>query len=241
MPASEALVLQIDSLGKRFHMHEIQADIFGFERITFNVFASQMVVLVGASGSGKSSVLKCLYRSYLPTAGQAWYADAAGKRTDLVTASELDILRLRLEEIRFVSQFLRVLPRLTSMQIVANEMEGVSDDEASDRARATMKRVGLPQRLWDIPPMSFSGGERQLLNLARALVVRPRLLLLDEPTASLDATSTERVLDAIGEMKGPDLAMLSVFHDSRIVDRLSDHTIHMSGGILWDGEQISIN
>lgn len=234
MPISEAAVLEIDSLGKRFHMHEIGAEIMGFENVSFEVMANKMVVLVGASGSGKSSVLKCIYRTYTTTSGHTWYTDASGQKIDLTTLDELEVLRLRSREIRFVSQFLRVLPRQTSAQIVANEVTGHSELEATEHARETMKRVGLPQRLWDIPPTSFSGGERQLLNLARALVVRPRLLLLDEPTASLDTTSTERVLEAIGEMKGPDLAMLAVFHDNRIVDRLSDRTIQMSGGILWD-------
>jgi alpha-D-ribose 1-methylphosphonate 5-triphosphate synthase subunit PhnL len=239
MPASERpteVVLEIDRLAKRFRMHEIGADILGFEPVSFQVLASQMVALVGASGSGKSSVLKCIYRSYVPTAGHAWYTDAHGQRIDLAAAPELEILRLRSEEIRFVSQFLKVLPRQTSAQIIASQVEGASDEEARARAEETMRHLGLPTRLWDIPPTSFSGGERQLVNLARALVVRPRLLLLDEPTASLDATSTERVLEAIGEMKRPDLAMLGVFHDSRIVDRLSDLTIRMSGGILWDSE-----
>ena len=241
MPVSEPPVLEVKDLKKRFYMHEIGAEILGFEGIDFSVTPNQMVVLVGASGSGKSSVLKCVYRTYLPTSGSSLYTDSSGNTIDLAGTTELEILRLRSEEIRFVSQFLRVLPRQSSAQIVAFEVQGVSEEEAQERARKTMSRVGLPRRLWDLPPTSFSGGERQLLNLARALVVRPRLLLLDEPTASLDSTSTARVLEAIQEMKGPDLAMLAVFHDRSIVESLSDHTIQITGGILWDSDQTSRN
>lgn len=233
MPASEP-VLEIRGLSKAFNMHEIGAKIRGFEAINFQVFDGQLVALVGASGSGKSSVLKCIYRSYVPTGGEILYRDKNGATIDLATTSEEEVLRLRSEEIRFVSQFLKVLPRQTSVQIMANQIVDVPDEEAETRAKETLTRIGLPERLWHIPPIGFSGGERQLLNLARALVVRPRLLLLDEPTASLDAKSTERVLEAIGEMKGPDLAMLGVFHDRRIVERLADLTITMQGGIVWD-------
>ena len=237
MQASETTVLSVRDFGKRFRIHEINADIHGFNEISFDAQVNQIVVLVGASGSGKSSVLKCIYRTYLPSAGECWYTDRRGIHLNLASAPELEILRLRSEEVRFVSQFLRVLPRQTSTQIVANEVRGELEMVAQDRAKDTMVRVGLPERLWHIPPTSFSGGERQLLNLARALVVRPRLLLLDEPTASLDAKSTERVLEAISEMKGPDLAILAVFHDAEIVGRLSDETISIQGGIQWEEPQ----
>lgn len=234
MPGSEAPILTVEGLSKRFRIHEIGVDVVGFEPSSFTVTSDAIVVLVGASGSGKSSVLKCIYRTYLPSGGNVYYRGADDRTVDLACADELEILRLRTEEIRFVSQFLRVLPRQTSAKIVASQLDGLSTEEAQDRARATMTRVGLPERLWDLPPNSFSGGERQLLNLARALVVRPRLLLLDEPTASLDPKSSERVLEAIDGLKGPDLAMLAVFHDRRIVERVADKTITMSGGILWD-------
>jgi alpha-D-ribose 1-methylphosphonate 5-triphosphate synthase subunit PhnL len=237
MPASEPPVLRVESLGKRFRIHEVDAEIQGFHNISFEVRTNEIVVLVGASGSGKSSVLKCLYRTYLTSEGAAWYTDAFGTHHNLATASELEILRLRSEEIRLVSQFLRVLPRQTPIQIVANEITTLSPDDANSIAKSTLSKVGLPESLWHIPPNSFSGGERQLLNLARALVVRPRLLLLDEPTASLDARSTERVLAAIEQLKGPDLAMLAVFHDLQTVERLSDQTIAIGGGIQWDTVQ----
>jgi alpha-D-ribose 1-methylphosphonate 5-triphosphate synthase subunit PhnL len=230
MQASESPTLSVHELSKRFRIHEIGVDVTS----SFNVMPGSIVVLVGASGSGKSSVLKCVYRTYLPSNGSVLYRAADDRTIDLASADELEILRLRTEEIRFVSQFLRVLPRQTSAKIVASQLERVSEGEAQERARATMKRVGLPERLWDLPPNIFSGGERQLLNLAKALVVRPRLLLLDEPTASLDPNSTARVLEAIDELKGPDLAMLAVFHDRRIVEQVADQTVAMSGGILWD-------
>lgn len=234
MPVSDEAILRVVGLSKRFRIHEVGADILGFESASFNVDPGKMVVLVGASGSGKSSVLRCVYRTYVTTSGEIWYRNSCGLEVDLASAEELEIIKLRSSEIRFVSQFLRVLPRQTSITIVSSQITGVSDDESRDRAENSLSRVGLPRRLWDLPPNSFSGGERQLLNLARALVVRPRLLLLDEPTASLDVVSSERVLEAIGDLKGPDLAMLAVFHDRRIVDKVSDQTIPMQGGILWD-------
>ena len=234
MQVSEEPILQVECLSKRFKMHELGVEVLGFEPASFSANAGQMIVMVGASGSGKSSVLKCIYRTYVPSTGRVWYSNVEGVKVDLVAAGELDIISLRANEIRFVSQFLRVLPRQTSLKIVASQLEDLSIDDAEERAKETMQRVGVPKRLWDLPPTSFSGGERQLLNLARALVVRPRLLLLDEPTASLDAQSTDRVLAAIADLKGPDLAMVAVFHDSRIVEKMADSVIRMRGGISWD-------
>lgn len=241
MPVSEVqpttvcqnTVLAVRDLAKTFRIHENNVDIHAFGPLSFDAPSGKLVSLVGASGSGKSSVLKCIYRTYVPSAGSALYEDESGRTVDLATADELEILRLRRDEIRFVSQFLRVLPRQSSVQIVANEAHSEIEAERLTMAEGMLAKVGLPSRLWHIPPASFSGGERQILNLARALVVKPRLLLLDEPTASLDPRSSERVVAAIQDLKAPDLAMLTVFHDRRIVEQVADDTVQLQGGIEW--------
>ncbi len=190
-------------------------------------------MLVGASGSGKSSVLKCVYRTYLPTSGRIDYRRSNGQEVDLATADEQTVLSLRRQEIRFVSQFLHVVPRRSAHEVVCWPLLELGDSlpAAQSAAEQLLSQVGLPERLWSVPPSTFSGGERQLVNLARALVVRPRLLLLDEPTASLDPRSTQRVAEAIESLKGQGIAILAVFHDQRLVTRLADEVVELTGGL----------
>ncbi|MEO1619193.1 MAG: ATP-binding cassette domain-containing protein [Planctomycetota bacterium] len=135
--------------------------------------------------------------------------------------------------IGLVSQFLKVLPRRTASQIVEHtliEAYGASA-EHPEAASEMLRHVGLPEKLWKLPPNTFSGGERQLVNLARALAVRPRLLLLDEPTASLDPAATERLLSLIERLKSEGLAIVAVFHDPEIVRRLAGQTVELTGGL----------
>ncbi len=228
------VVLRVEGLSKMFHLALRGRSLTAFADLAFEVESGAMTVFVGASGSGKSSVLKCVYRTYVPSTGQIWYRRTSGELVDLAASDPHAILELRRQEIRFVSQFLHALPRQATRDVVARPLRELGHDRESARAEAEaqLRRIGLPARNWDLPPSTFSGGERQLVNLARALVVRPRLLLLDEPTASLDPASTDRIVATIADLKSERIAMLGVFHDRRLVERLADRTITMSGGVI---------
>ncbi len=235
MNAKAPTILDVRHLGKSFTLHERQANISAFNDLNFTVTAGTITVFVGASGSGKSSVLRCLYRSYLPDGGEVLYHAMDGSIIDLVSASEQTILELRRREIRFVSQFLPAVPRQTAQQVVARPLMdlGKSRDTSMQTAREFLERIGLPRRLWDIPPATFSGGERQIVNIARALIVEPRLLLLDEPTSSLDPKSTAQIVDVISGLRSPEIGIIAVLHNRKLVDDLADARIEMTGGIEW--------
>ena len=182
------LILQVDGFGKHFQLHEQGKLIPSSYDVSFSVRSGQLTALIGPTGAGKSSVLKGIYRSYLPSAGRILYRNAMGHELDLALASEHQILELRRREIAFVTQFLHCLPRQSTLDVVAQPLFslGVSRDESRRRAAELLFAMNLPERLWSVSPATFSGGERQRVNLARGFIAKPRLLLLDEPTASLD-------------------------------------------------------
>ena len=228
-------VLEVRNLKKTFRLHEREMTIRAFSGLRFSACTGQFTILVGASGSGKSSALKCIYRTYLADEGQILYTDATGTTVDLARAAEETILAYRQREIRMVSQFLHVLPRQTAVDVVARVLvpPGGSLDRSRGEARAMLQQLGLPERLWNVPPFTFSGGERQLVNLALRVVLRPRLLLLDEPTASLDPASAEQIVSVMEGLKGQGVAMVGVFHNRALVDRLADFRIELTGGVVW--------
>lgn len=235
-PSNQPIVLSVENLSKRFTLHETQTSFDAFDDVSLTVRSGAFTGLVGASGAGKSSILKCIYRRYLPTAGAVNFTSSAGEIVDLARASDQKILDLRRREIRFVSQFLHTLPRQSAREVVAAALIecGHSPEEAREQATQALARIGLPQRLWDLPPATFSGGERQLVNLARALVVKPRLLLLDEPTASLDPTSTSKMVAEIERLKTEGVALMGVFHDRKLMDTLADDKLPLAGGVSWE-------
>lgn len=222
--------LVVEELSKGFTLHVLGGrQLRAFPRISFSVQPGECLQLAGPSGTGKSSLLKCLYRTYQPSGGQA-LLHVKGESVDLAVAEEPDILRLRRDAIAHVSQFFQAIPRLTAATVVAEPLreQGVSAEEARQRARAMLERLDIPASLWDAFPSTFSGGERQRVNLARALVAPRALLLLDEPVASLDPDRRARVLDLLAELKRNGAAMIAVFHD---VERpaLVDRTLSMGG------------
>lgn len=180
--------------------------------------------LAGPSGIGKSSILKCIYRTYLPTSGRVRFRSSMYGEIDLASADERRVAHLRKYELSYVSQFLKVIPRVSALDIVAERLLplGYSLQAARDDAAGMLARLRIPETLWSAYPATFSGGEQQRINLARAFIVRPRLLILDEPTASLDRETTESVLELLQEMKRQGTTMIGVFHDWEIMKRVAD-------------------
>lgn len=187
------------------------------------------MALTGPTGSGKTSVLKCIYRTYLPTSGRILYGDKDGKVIDLAKASEHRILQLRHRDIGFVTQFLHCLPRKSALDITIQPLlvRGVNQTDALHRGREILAQLQVPERLWGVPPATFSGGEKQRINLARGLIARPRLLLLDEPTSSLDPVTTQSVMALIKIIKQEGVGILAIFHHPELVRQLADHTVEL--------------
>lgn len=218
-------MLEVSGLAKSFAVHALGGKrIEGFVDVGFLVAAGEALVLAGPSGSGKSSVLKCIYRTYLPTAGSARYHPRRGSVVDLAQASEHEMLRLRSDEIGCVTQFLRVIPRVPAVDIVAEPLlrRNTPPCEARGRAADLLARLQIPAALHEAFPAAFSGGEQQRVNIARAVIGEPRLLLLDEPTASLDRTATGIVLELLAELKCQGTAMVAIFHDREAAEKIAD-------------------
>jgi alpha-D-ribose 1-methylphosphonate 5-triphosphate synthase subunit PhnL len=231
----ERLHLQVRGLSKRFTLHTLhEKQVVAFEGVDLDVPVASFTGLAGASGSGKSSLLKVLYRTYLASEGQAYYTTAVGDLVDLVHATERTILKLRRYEIGYVSQFLRVEPRVPALDVVAGARvaQGTGLSLAREEAAELFARLGLPRDLWDSYPVLFSGGEQQRVNIARALITRPRFLLLDEPTSALDRQNVGVVLDLLEEARERGTTMLGIFHDPEIVVRLCDRVCLIQGGRL---------
>ena len=188
--------------------------------------------IVGRSGAGKSTILKCIHRTYIPTDGEIIYNSKAFEEINLTTATEREILYLRNHEIGYVSQFLNVMPRTTAKEHVMNALTetGHSAHEAKEKAEKMLDYFRLPENLWDIYPNTFSGGERLRLNLAHTMVKRPRLMLLDEPTASLDDQSKLLVRDMILSLKNENTSMIGIFHDLKFMDGICDNVFNISEG-----------
>ena len=218
-------MLQVKNLSKNFIMH-IRGGVVikSFAGVSFEARAGSLLALTGPSGIGKSSLLKCVYRTYLPSAGEILYTAKDGTLMNLASADNWDILTLRRNEIGYVSQFFHVMPRISALEILAERLisRGVNREEALEKARDMLSGVGLGKTLWDMYPSTFSGGEKQRLNILHAIITRPRLLLLDEPTASLDKGYKERIMEMILSLKTEGTAMVGVFHDQDALLALSD-------------------
>lgn len=220
-------VLTVSSLSKSFTLHHQGKAIPSANDATFTVQSGRLTALVGPSGAGKSSVLKCVFRTYLPQSGSiVLHGDTD---LDLASCDEHAVLRARRQDIAYVTQFLHCLPRQPTVDVVVAPLAalGVPREQARAAARERLRELDLPERLWDVPPATFSGGERQRVNLARGLVHRPRLLMLDEPTASLDQRSAELVVGAIRSAKSAGVAILAIFHDPELVAALADTVVEL--------------
>ncbi len=226
-------MLSVTGLSKSIVLHILHgAEVHPLRDVSFDLDAGEFLAVAGPSGAGKSSLLKCLNRTYLATAGAAHYVTAEGETVDLLTAPERDIVRLRRDEIHYVPQFLKAPPRVPAVDVVASVLvrRGTDVDEARDRASAMLARLGIGPTLQSSYPALFSGGEQQRVNVARAFVDPPRLLLLDEPTSALDAENRERVIELLSEAQAGGTAVIAIFHDEALIRRLARRVLVLADG-----------
>lgn len=222
-------VLTVRGLTKSFQMHHLDNILHAFRDVNFCLKQGEFVLLKGPNGVGKSTLLRTIYRTYLPVGGQVMFHSARGE-IDLARAADIDVAVLRAEEIGFVTQFLVARPRVAAEEIVAEPLRlaGVSAADALAQARHWLNVFGVKEKLWKAYPTTFSGGEQQKVNLARALILPRRLLLLDEPTASLDAGARAALTQRLAELKQENVAMIGVFHHPGDVADLVDRTIELT-------------
>ncbi len=222
-------LLQVEGLTKRFYIDHLQRTIDVFADLSFSLEAGQFLLIGGANGAGKSSLLRCLYRTYVPTEGTALFESQHGL-IDLMRAADVDIALLRREELGFVTQFLRPRPRVSALELVAEPLvvTGLPWEDASQQAQHMLESFGLKTDLWSAYPTTFSGGEQQKVNLARALIAPRRLLLLDEPTASLDAGTRQSLQNRLHELKEQGVALIGVFHHPEDMEALIDSEIRLT-------------
>lgn len=223
--------LSVKNLAKTFTMHlrgGISLPVV--DNVTFEVEAGECVVLGGPSGAGKSSILKMVYGNYGVDAGVVMIAHERGM-VDLASADPRTVLTLRRDAIGYVSQFLRTVPRVSALDVVAEPLvvRGVDKTEAQGRAGEMLARLNLPERLWALPPATFSGGEQQRVNIARGFITHHPVLLLDEPTASLDAANRAVVVGMIAQKKSEGVAMLGIFHDEDVRSAVADRIVDVTG------------
>lgn len=211
-------MLKLVDLAKAFTLHvQNGARIPVFEHVNLSVAAGESVVLTGSSGAGKSTLLRLAYGNYKCLEGQVLVRHRDGY-VDLATAEPQTVIAVRRESLGYVSQFLRVVPRVPTLDIVSEPLReiGVAREEAEERAVALLRRLQIPEKLWALSPLTFSGGEQQRVNIARGFIVEHPVLLLDEPTASLDAANREIIVALIQEARARGSALLGIFHDAAV-------------------------
>lgn len=213
----------VEGLAKSFELHNpVEAHIGVFERLNLTVKPGECVCLAGESGVGKSTLMRSIYGNYLPTSGRV-SVNHENEMVDITVAPPRILLEIRRRTLGYVSQFLRVIPRITTLDLVMEPLleNGVAEDEAESRARTLLTKLRLPENLWHIPPATFSGGEQQRVNIARSFVREYPIMLLDEPTASLDVGNRETIVSLIQESLDAGAAMIGIFHDVDVRDRVA--------------------
>lgn len=222
-------VIDVQGLSKTFTLHNQGGmSLKVLDNINFCVEKSTCTVLHGESGAGKSTLLRTLYANYLPTEG-AINLQHQGKMVNLVQADSRELMAIRRNTIGYVSQFLRVIPRVSTLDVVKQPLteRGVSDDEAQTRAAQLLTKLNIDQRLWGLAPGTFSGGEQQRVNIARGFIHPYPILLLDEPTASLDRKNSQVVVDLIRQALQQGSTIVGIFHDKDIRETLADQLFSM--------------
>ncbi len=223
-------MIEISGAAKTFIMHlQNGVRLPVISGVSMHVNAGECVVLAGPSGAGKSSILKMIFGNYRCDQGRIAVRHD-GNVVDIASAEPRDILRVRRQTIGYVSQFLRAVPRVATLDVVAEPLIaiGVARDEANARAASLLRRLNIAERLWTLPPSTFSGGEQQRVNIARGFISDMPILLLDEPTASLDATNRQIVVDLVGEKKTRGVAMVAIVHDDEMRNLIADRVVDVT-------------
>ncbi len=226
-------MLALDNLTKTFHIHTLGGKVIEALRgISLEVAPGEFLGLSGPSGAGKSTILKCIYRTCLPTAGDIWYESRDYGRINLATTANRTVLGLRSRELGYVSQFFHVIPRVSALEVVAEPLitrNGIAPHLARTKAAELLQRLQIPSSLLDAYPATFSGGEQQRVNIAKAVIWKPRLLLLDEPTASLDLQATAVVMEILRELKEEGTTMIGIFHRQDMIRQITDRLYEIGG------------
>jgi alpha-D-ribose 1-methylphosphonate 5-triphosphate synthase subunit PhnL len=231
MPAMiESAMIEISDAEKAFTMH-LQGGVKlpVVRGVNFAVNAGECVVLSGPSGAGKSSILKMIFGNYRCDGGRIGIRHE-GALLDIAKAEPRDVLRVRRDTIGYVSQFLRAVPRVPTIEVVAEPLiaTGTPREMARVQAGNLLRCLNIPERLWTLPPSTFSGGEQQRVNIARGFISDHPILLLDEPTASLDARNREVVVGLIDEKKRAGVAMVAIVHDDEIRHQIADRVVDVA-------------
>lgn len=222
--------IEVVDLSKSFTLHgQGGVDIPVFDKLRFAVDYGECVALHGPSGAGKSTLLRSLYANYKPISGQILVRHQT-RLVDMATAQPREILAVRKHTMGFVSQFLRVIPRVPALEVVCEPLRalGVAPQESQHKASELLERLRIPKRLWSVAPATFSGGEQQRINIARSFAVDYPIMLLDEPTASLDGKNRGTVMELIAEAKHRGAAIVGIFHDDEVRHALADRVFEMS-------------
>ena len=233
--AMTTAMLQLQQVSKRFTLHHQNgAELQVLHHVDLSVSPGECLVLDGPSGMGKSTLLKLIYANYRASSGRIEMRQADGRLLELTEASPRELVHMRRDTVGYVSQFLRVIPRVAALDVVAEPLiEDAADpvaaqEPAREQARAWLERLRIPERLWHLPPATFSGGEQQRINIARNMIKPRPLLLLDEPTASLDAANTQTVIELIHEALARGAALLGIFHDASVGAAVATHRVNVA-------------
>jgi alpha-D-ribose 1-methylphosphonate 5-triphosphate synthase subunit PhnL len=219
-------LLSLVEVHKRFTLHNQQRRVISvLDGFSLDVAPGECIALSSPSGTGKSTVLRCVYGNYRTDAGHIWIGD--DEAVDIAQASPQTMQRLRRATIGYISQFLHVIPRVAAIDIVSEPLmeNGTPREEALARAAEMLTKLNLPPHLWQLPPATFSGGEQQRVNIARGLIQPYRVLLLDEPTASLDAANRTAVIDLIQRAKARGAAIIGAFHDHEVAQSVATRSV----------------
>lgn len=247
-----APVLEVHGLEKSFTLHTqggVRLPVL--HGVNLVVYPGECVALADPSGAGKSTLLRAIYGNYLAERGRilvrhggttidghgpsSTTIDGHGPSStvvvDLVGAEPRTVLAVRRRTVGYVSQFLRVIPRVPAVDVVAEPLRllGIPAGEARERAGALLAQLAIPERLWSLSPMTFSGGEQQRVNVARGFIAEYPVLLLDEPTASLDAESRQRVVALIDAAKTRGTAIVGTFHDAEVRAAVATRVVSLHG------------
>ena len=221
--------LRVSQLTKTFHLHTQGGTVLPvLSGLDLDLYPGECVALFGPSGAGKSSLMRTIYGNYKASSGSISIRHD-GRLVDIANAEPRVVMDVRRRTLGYVSQFLRVIPRVSTLDIVMEPLlvNGVDFEEAAERAKTMLTRLRIPERLWSIAPATFSGGEQQRVNLAHGFISDYPIMMLDEPTASLDAENRDTVIQLICEARDRGAALLGIFHDEAVRDRVADRVFVM--------------